>query len=143
MVINSIEISSSFKSKKYDLENSFNLIFSEKNSKGKTTLLRFILYGLGYNIPPTEGIGDFDNYRIKVLVTINKNQVSLIRNGESITLKNDNDEKVFLLQEEQYELQALLFGIEDLLILENLLAVFYIDQEKGWTMLNRGRRFIL
>ena len=139
MVINSIEISSCDKSKKYNLKNDFNLIFNEKNSKGKTTLLRFILYGLGYNIPPTEGIGDFDKYNVNVVLTIDKKQVFLIRKGESITLKNDNDEKVFLLPEEQYELQALLFGIEDLLILENLLAVFYIDQEKGWTMLNRGK----
>lgn len=46
MVINSIEISSGDKSKKYNLKNDFNLIFSEKNSKGKTTLLRFILYVL-------------------------------------------------------------------------------------------------
>lgn len=139
MVINSIEISSNNKSKSYELKNGFNLIFSEKNSKGKTTLLRFILYGLGYNIPPTEGIGNFDKYRINVVLTINKKQVLLIRTGETIILKNDADEKVFLLPEEQYEFQALLFGIDDLLILENLLAVFYIDQEKGWTMLNRGK----
>ena len=33
MVINSIEISSGDKSKKYNLKNDFNLIFSEKNSK--------------------------------------------------------------------------------------------------------------
>ena len=139
MVINSIEISSNNKSKSYELKNGFNLIFSEKNSKGKTTLLRFILYGLGYNIPPTEGIGNFDKYRINVVLTINKKQVLLIRTSETIILKNDADEKVFLLPEEQYEFQALLFGIDDLLILENLLAVFYIDQEKGWTMLNRGK----
>ena len=31
MVINSIEISSGDKSKKYNLKNDFNLIFSEKN----------------------------------------------------------------------------------------------------------------
>lgn len=36
-------------------------------------------------------------------------------------------------------MQSILFDIQDLLILENLLAVFYIDQEKGWTMLNRGK----
>lgn len=120
MVINSIEISSNNKSKSYELKNGFNLIFSEKNSKGKTTLLRFILYGLGYNIPPTEGIGNFDKYRINVVLTINKKQVLLIRTGETIILKNDADEKVFLLPEEQYEFQALLFGIDDLLILENL-----------------------
>lgn len=139
MVINSIEISLNNKSQKYNFKNDFNLIFSKKNSKGKTTLLRFILYGLGYNIPPTEGIGDFDKYKINIELSSNVNQILLIRTGETIILKDENNEKNFLLPEEQYELQSLLFGIEDLLILENLLAVFYIDQEKGWTMLNRGK----
>lgn len=139
MVINSIEISYNNKSQKYNFKNDFNLIFSKKNSKGKTTLLRFILYGLGYNIPPTEGIGDFDKYKINIELSSEVKQILLIRTGETIILKDENNEKNFLLPEEQYELQSLLFGIEDLLILENLLAVFYIDQEKGWTMLNRGK----
>ncbi|CDE49210.1 uncharacterized protein BN665_00391 [Firmicutes bacterium CAG:460] len=139
MVINSIEISFNNKSQKYNFKNDFNLIFSKKNSKGKTTLLRFILYGLGYNIPPTEGIGDFGKYKINIELSSEVKQILLIRTGETIILKDENNEKKFLLPEEQYELQSLLFGIEDLLILENLLAVFYIDQEKGWTMLNRGK----
>ena len=33
----------------------------------------------------------------------------------------------------------MIFGIENETILNNLLAVFYIDQEKGWTLLNRGK----
>ena len=37
------------------------MIYSIHNSKGKTTLIRFILYALGYQIPATEGIGDFDS----------------------------------------------------------------------------------
>lgn len=139
MVINSIEIISNINCKKYDFKNNFNLIFSEKNSRGKTTLLRFILYGIGYNIPSTEGIGDFNKYKVNVELTIEDKKIILCREGEAIILKNNNEEKTFLLPEEQYELHALIFGIDDLLILENLLAVFYIDQEKGWTMLNRGK----
>ena len=139
MVINSIEIISNINRKKYEFNNNFNLIFSEKNSRGKTTLLRFILYGLGYNIPATEGIGDFDDYKINEEISIEDKRIILSRKGESIVLNKEKSEKSFLLPDEQYELHSLLFGINDILILENLLAVFYIDQEKGWTMLNRGK----
>ncbi len=41
------------------------------------------------------------------------------------------------MQEKQ--LLSAIFGIEEILVLNNLLAVFYIDQEKGWTMLNIGK----
>lgn len=139
MVINSIEIISNINRKKYEFKNNFNLIFSKQNSRGKTTLLRFILYGIGYSIPATEGIGDFDEYKINVEISIDDKRIILSRKGESIVLNKENAKKSFLLPEEQYELHSLLFGINDLLILENLLAVFYIDQEKGWTMLNRGK----
>ena len=33
-----------------------NLIYSQKNTKGKTTLMRWLLFALGYNIPNTKGI---------------------------------------------------------------------------------------
>ena len=139
MVINSVEIANNLKRKKYAFNKSFNLIFSDKNSKGKTTLLRFILHGLGYNIPSTEGIGDFGKYEVTVKISNNNNEFILKRINANIWLKKNHEEKSFVLPDEQYEMQSILFDIQDLLILENLLAVFYIDQEKGWTMLNRGK----
>lgn len=32
-----------------------------------------------------------------------------------------------------------MFGIENHEVIDNLLGAFYIDQEKGWTLLNRGK----
>ncbi len=46
------------------------MIYSIHNSKGKTTLIRFILYALGYQIPATEGIGNFDNMEFEILIKI-------------------------------------------------------------------------
>ena len=46
--------------------------------------------------------------------------------------------RTFVLPEQQIELQQTIFGTDNVDILENLLGVFYIDQEKGWTLLNRG-----
>lgn len=87
MVINSVEIANNLKRKKYAFNKSFNLIFSDKNSKGKTTLLRFILYGLGYNIPSTEGIGDFGKYEVTVKISNNNNEFILKRINTNIWLK--------------------------------------------------------
>lgn len=33
-----------------------NVVYSQKNSVGKTTLLRMLMYALGYSIPNTRGI---------------------------------------------------------------------------------------
>jgi hypothetical protein len=32
-----------------------------------------------------------------------------------------------------------IFGIQNNEVLENLLGTYYLDQEKGWTLLNRGK----
>ena len=50
------------------------MIFSHENSKGKTTLLRFILYALGYQIPATEGVGDFNKFKFEILIRINNKE---------------------------------------------------------------------
>ena len=42
------------------------------------------------------------------------------------------------MPEQQNELHSILFGTENADILGNLLGAFYVDQEKGWTLLNRG-----
>lgn len=43
-----------------------------------------------------------------------------------------------MLPEQQNDLHKIIFGTENVDILENLLGAFYVDQEKGWTLLNRG-----
>ena len=42
------------------------LIYSDENSRGKTTLLRMLLFALGYNIPPTKKIS-FSKYVFELL----------------------------------------------------------------------------
>ena len=66
-------------------ESGFNLIFSEKNSTGKTTLLRCLLYGLGYAVPGTKKF-KIESCSIKVvmekddgtLLTLNRNSANSI-----------------------------------------------------------------
>ena len=56
MIIKSITITEGQKSKAYTFSANANLIHSDDNTVGKTTLLRLILYSLGYPIPNTKNI---------------------------------------------------------------------------------------
>lgn len=115
------------------------MIYSIHNSKGKTTLIRFILYALGYQIPATEGIGNFDNMKFEILIKNNEQNFSINREKDIVKVKINKESLEFKIPEQENELHCLIFGIENDTILNNLLAVYYIDQEKGWTLLNRGK----
>lgn len=138
MKINYLKVTINDIKYQYDF-NSKTLIYSKENSKGKTTLIRFILYALGYQIPATEGIGDFDKIGFEINIET-KSNITIYRKAETVNvIIDENINQHFTLPVQETELFALIFGIENPTILNNLLAVFYIDQEKGWTLLNRGK----
>ena len=60
--------------REFVFDDKINLIYSKENSKGKTTLLRAILFGLGYNIPATDGIKTFDDFFIHIDIIENEQQ---------------------------------------------------------------------
>lgn len=125
---------------KYDFKFDMNtLIYSRQNSKGKTTLIRFILFALGYQIPATEGIGDFDKFNFELKINVDGKDMILNRKGNILGLSVDKLEMDYILPAQENELFAYIFKIDNITVLNNLLAVFYIDQEKGWTLLNRGK----
>lgn len=116
-----------------------NVIFSKKNSVGKTTLLRMLMYALGYPIPSTRGIRFSDYETVLTVVGANGNIFVLTRYRDYIELTHDKNMEGYSLPSEQTELLTLVFGIENTEVIENLLGAFYVDQEKGWTLLNRGK----
>lgn len=141
MIISSLEVFGLLGEKvaEYRFSSKNTLIYSSRNSKGKTTLLRFILYGMGYAIPATKRIGDFANYRVELQLK-DCSIIRIVRKGRFCEVfYNNGDCEKYVLPECQYALQNHLFSLDSDIILANLLAVFYIDQEKGWTMLNRGK----
>lgn len=73
-----------------------NLVFSKKNSVGKTTLLRMLMYALGYSIPNTRGIRFSDYEMILTLVGANESEFILTRNHDYIELVHDGTEKDIL-----------------------------------------------
>ena len=66
-------------------------------------------------------------------------EVSLSRHNDiAIEATVANKKRTYVLPEQQNDLHTIIFGTENVDVLGNLLGAFYVDQEKGWTLLNRG-----
>ena len=125
--------------KQFDFSNGNTLVYSNDNSVGKTTLLRTILYSLGFSIPGTK-LFPIEKYEYKVDVkTDSGRSIKLCRKSTDYIVREEGEEvQTYCLPDQLDELHALLFNTEDVNILDNILGTFYLDQEKGWTLLNRG-----
>lgn len=139
MRIESVTIRDGLFSKEFRFSEGNNLIHSQNNSVGKTTLLRVVLYSLGYNIPGTKKFA-IDKHEIEsIVVNDDGERFYLVRKSLSYLLCTEGDEmRTYCLPEQADELHARFYRSEDVNILDNILGVFYLDQEKGWTLLNRG-----
>ena len=140
MKIKSIYISQGIFWTERFFESGFNLIFSENNSTGKTTLMRCILYGLGYDVPGTK------NFRIKsciIKIILEKDDGAILTinriNEGSIELSDNKEQFSYALPIQSKDLHEKIFGTNNEDILNNILGAIYVDQEKGWTLLNRGK----
>lgn len=121
-------------------EPGFNLVFSEKNSVGKTTLMRCILYGLGYSVPGTK---KFNLEACNIKVVLEKDDGGIITlnrsTSNSIELEEGDIQLSYALPVQLKELHEKIYGTDNEDIVNNLLGAIYADQEKGWTLLNRGK----
>ena len=120
--------------KEYNLGNNTLITTKGSNSKGKTTLIRFIIFALGFYIPLTDGMNSQD-YKTKIEFEHNGDNYIVERENEIITINKNG-----LIQESKTNEYLLnLFSVYSFEEIDNFLGCFYIDQEKGWTLLNRGR----
>jgi len=139
MIIQSIRIKEGLSERIIDLSEMVTLIHSEKNSRGKTTLLRFLLYSLGYNIPNTRKI-KFDRCEVETkLICEPSGEITLFRcSNDFIVATIGGAKATFVLPDQHNEIHKALYGTDNHDILRNILGAYYVDQEKGWTLLNRG-----
>lgn len=139
MIFNSIKLEENGITRFIEFSGKNNLIFSQANSKGKTTLLRILLYSIGYNIPNTKLI-KFEKCKVETNLTLDSGEsVVLIRDSKNIiTLKRNDIEQTYILPSQENDLHQSIFIASNLDLIKNLLGTFYFDQEKGWTLLNRG-----
>ena len=137
MTIKRIEIDGLIEHGEFDFT-SKTILRSEENQVGKTTLLRAVLYALGFSIPSTRGI-KFQDLSFKVKVETGLGDCQIERNGAELTFASQEEVNKYILPDDEIPFHECLFGIKDAVILKNLLGAFYFDQEKGWTLLNRGK----
>jgi len=123
---------------KFIFPSGVNIVYSEENSVGKTSLLRMIMFSLGYAIPGTRGL-DFNRFEFDIeLQKFNGDICHVLRRRDYITYACGSYEYGFSLPSDLNELHKLMFNITNNEVLDNLLGAYYVDQEKGWTLLNRG-----
>lgn len=141
MVIEKLILEESTNTASDSFSRKFNLITSnEVNSTGKSTYCRLIFYALGYTIPSTEGI-NFDRVDTTIKIEINGQKLIVKRTSKILSVKSEDGawSKIFTLPDEHISFIAYIFNLDNLRIAGNLLGLMYIDQEKGWTLLNRGK----
>lgn len=119
-----------------------NLIWSNENSQGKTTLLRFLLYSLGYKIPSTKKL-DMMAYMSILLIENKRGAIKCIRDKNKGIIEFEDKTRIEFNLEKDTERLSFISQIFDIdnnpTLINNLLGAIYIDQEKGWTLLNRGK----
>lgn len=138
MIIKSLTITEGKKTKTYKFSSHANLIHSDDNTVGKTTLLRLTLYALGYQIPNTKNI-KFEKCVTQVLLDVSGKTYHIKRENEYLLVDDGISTKYYILPTELNQFHAIVFGTDNNDVLNNLLGTFYMDQEKGWTLLNRGK----
>lgn len=67
MRLTTLIVKQGFFEKTFSFSNKTNIIYSKKNSCGKTTLIRLLLYALGFNIPNTKNL-KFDCLEINLIL---------------------------------------------------------------------------
>lgn len=139
MIIKSIRIKEGLFVRAEQLSSKVTLIHSKDNTCGKTTLIRLILYSLGFNIPSTRKIR-FDLCDVSCIVETDTGDVLTFNrpNLNLLTVEFNENKDSYILPSQQKEIHAKLFNTENEDILNNILGCIYADQEKGWTLLNRG-----
>ena len=126
--------------KSFTFGNGLTVICSNNvNNVGKTTLVRLILFALGEEISMTQGFDPQKLVTRLVITTDAGKRFELEREGGTITVTGDGEPRRFIPSLEAREIKKCIYGIENGEIADNLLGAHYIDQDRGWTLLNRGK----
>ena len=137
MIVKSLMIKEGNFCKNIEFSKFVNIIYSKKNTVGKTTLLRILLFALGYPIPNTKKM-KFEKCEITCNLITHDGEYVINRNNDYLEVNHYSNVENYLLPDELYKFHSKIFNTNNLDILSNILGALYFDQEKGWTMLNRG-----
>ncbi|MCI7187011.1 MAG: hypothetical protein MR995_02535 [Fusobacterium mortiferum] len=134
----SIDINFNDISKKYAFFDK-TVISSDKNSVGKSTLLRLLFYGLGYPVPGTYKL-PFKKLQIKIKFERDNRKYLVYRHNKYLELYEN--QKLILTESVSSNMKtwfSYIWNINSPEVLDNILGAIYMEQDKGWTLLNRGK----
>lgn len=114
------------------------LIYSQENSCGKTTFLRALFYSMGYPVPPTKGL-KFDRMTFHLTIENQGETFKLFRQNSVLTIGRGKQKTDYSLPSDFHDALKCITDCGNTDVLDNLLGACYLDQEKGWTLLNRGK----
>lgn len=134
MIIKKLILKEGIETNSDEFSGGINLIYSSANTKGKSTYLRLLFYALGYPIPTMKGIS-YNNILTEIVFIEKNNEYVVSREGDTLYLSNNMS---FALPSEHLAFLSYIFRYENIKVLKNLLGFIYADQEKGWSLLNRG-----
>lgn len=142
MKIESLSVRQGMQEKSFRFKDGLNLICSNgRNQVGKTTLVRFLLHSLGEAIPNTQKLRMEKCATRLAVVKDDGATLFVFREGRAMRIVYPVSEETwnYSLPFEAREAKAKIYGVNAPDLLDNLLGAFYIDQDKGWTLLNRGK----
>ena len=135
MNFKSLEIVNGYETKIFEFGNKTE-IYSNLNSVGKSTLLRLLFYSMGYSVPSTKKI-KFSKLQTKLVIKTDQ-LIILKRSKNDILLEIEGVSEALELPRDLYYILGKIFKTSNKNVLESLLGCIYLDQDKGWTLLNRG-----
>ena len=138
MILLEIRISLGSSQKTIQFSEKSNLIFSNLNSCGKTTLLRFILYCIGYSVPSLKGL-DMDECIVRMKVKRDDGTTAeIFRHGNDGSVNLNGSVESFILPRQSLDFTKTILSIERTDYIPFIPGSMYIDQDKGWSLLNEG-----
>lgn len=126
--------------KTFTFDDGMTLICSDgKNSVGKTTLIRLLLFALGEPVEMTQGFDPKKLITRAIVVTDSGQQLHIVRESDNLTIEGNGETERLIPSLQSREIKKLIYGVENSELADNLLGAHYIDQDRGWTLLNRGK----
>lgn len=116
------------------------IISSKHNIVGKSTLLRVILYALGFKVVMTNGIAALNLKTDIKIITDDSEKIQIFRDTEKVILEWISSGKIkeMHLPEDSKALQSIFFNFNNIRILDNCLGTFYFEQGRGYSLINHG-----
>lgn len=140
MIIKELTIREKMNVSKDEFSEHRTLVYSDTNSKGKSTYLRFFFYALGYQIPQMRNVC-YDNIRTEIMLEEKGKEFRIERENGIFSVTNMVNHETFYytLPSEHDAFLSYIFEYDNIKVLKNILGIIYIDQDKGWSLLNRGK----